>query len=188
MQWDSPPAPSASPPTTFFTPCSPLVWQWTKVGDFVPSCPIPRQRTCPTVWTSMLGSMNITGRQNGSVSHHQIDHKQNISRVSSQYSSLDSPPVESDARRSDSDLYRFWSLWRYTFQNFCFQFLEESRKACFSTWLELLLSRQLGKSLLGSGGQELGNELSAPYEVPQFPIEQIESKIRRWVSFGLTSL
>jgi len=57
----------------------------------------------------------------------------------------DSPPVESDARRSDSDLYR-----------------------------------QLGKSLLGSsGGQELGNELSAPYEVPQFPIEQIESKIRR---------
>merc|ERR1719220_1601910 len=40
-------------------------------------------------------------------------------------------------------------------------------------------NRQLGKSLLGSGGQELGNELSAPYEVPQFPIEQIESKIRR---------
>ena len=45
------------------------------------------------------------------------------------------------------------------------------------------LFRQLGKSLLGSGGQELGNELSAPYEVPQFPIEQIESKIRRSVSF-----
>ena len=47
---------------------------------------------------------------------------------------------------------------------------------------KILLShfRQLGKSLLGSsGGQELGNELSAPYEVPQFPIEQIESKIRR---------
>ena len=65
-----------------FTLCSPLVWQWTKVENFVPSCPFPRQRTCPTVWTSMLGSMNITGRQNGSVSHHQIDHKQNISRVS----------------------------------------------------------------------------------------------------------
>ena len=36
--------------------------------------------------------------------------------------------------------------------------------------------RQLGKSLLGSGGQELGNELSAPYEVPHFPIEKIETK------------
>ena len=48
--------------------------------------------------------------------------------------------------------------------------------------IKKLFFRQLGKSLLGSGGQELGNELSAPYEVPQFPIEQIESKIRRSVS------
>ena len=58
-------------------------------------------------------------------------------------------------------------LCKITFQNFACSF-------------QLSLSRQLGKSLLGSsGGQELGNELSAPYEVPQFPIEQIESKIRR---------
>ena len=45
--------------------------------------------------------------------------------------------------------------------------------------IKKLFFRQLGKSLLGSGGQELGNELSAPYEVPQFPIEQIQSKLAR---------
>jgi len=37
------------------------------------------------------------------------------------------------------------------------------------------LYRQLSKTLIGSEG--LSNELSAPYEVPQFPIEQIESKL-----------
>eukprot|EP00092_Neocalanus_flemingeri_P075416 GFUD01093427.1.p1 GENE.GFUD01093427.1~~GFUD01093427.1.p1 ORF type:complete len:789 (-),score=232.98 GFUD01093427.1:236-2602(-) len=41
------------------------------------------------------------------------------------------------------------------------------------------LYRQLSKNLLGSEGQGLGNELSAPYEVPQFPIEQIQSKLNR---------
>ena len=64
----------------------------------------------------------------------------------------------------------------------CLQFPVSIEKRKTTTHLKILLShfRQLGKSLLGSsGGQELGNELSAPYEVPQFPIEQIESKIRR---------
>eukprot|EP00091_Calanus_sinicus_P006647 TRINITY_DN17343_c0_g1_i1.p2 TRINITY_DN17343_c0_g1~~TRINITY_DN17343_c0_g1_i1.p2 ORF type:complete len:146 (-),score=45.33 TRINITY_DN17343_c0_g1_i1:262-699(-) len=41
------------------------------------------------------------------------------------------------------------------------------------------LYRQLSKHLIGSDGQGLGNELSAPYEVPQFPIEQIQSKLNR---------
>ena len=45
---------------------------------------------------------------------------------------------------------------------------------------QLLPPRHLGKTLLGSvQGQGLGNELSAPYEVPQFPIEQIETKLLR---------
>jgi len=38
--------------------------------------------------------------------------------------------------------------------------------------------RQLSQ-LLGKEGEQLGNELSAPYEVPQFPIEQIQSKLNR---------
>ena len=29
--------------------------------------------------------------------------------------------------------------------------------------------------------QQLSNEISAPYEVPQYPIEQIETKLIRWV-------
>ncbi|XP_023322408.1 AMP deaminase 2 isoform X4 [Eurytemora carolleeae] len=41
------------------------------------------------------------------------------------------------------------------------------------------LYRQMSKSLVGVDGQQLSNELSAPYEVPQFPIEQIESKLLR---------
>jgi hypothetical protein len=40
-----------------------------------------------------------------------------------------------------------------------------------------LLIRQLSKTLIGSEGPTLSNELSAPYEVPQFPIEQIETKL-----------
>ena len=47
--------------------------------------------------------------------------------------------------------------------------------------------RQLSKQLLGKDEVSLGNELSAPYEVPQFPIEQIESKIRRSVFLGMGS-
>ena len=39
--------------------------------------------------------------------------------------------------------------------------------------------RQLSKQLLGKGEEMLGNELSAPYEIPQFPIEQIQSKLQR---------
>ena len=66
------------------------------------------------------------------------------------------------------------------FKTIVSSFYRKAEKRVFKpNYVELLLSRQLGKSLLGSGGQELGNELSAPYEVPQFPIEQIESKIRR---------
>jgi len=40
------------------------------------------------------------------------------------------------------------------------------------------LYRQLSKNILGHEGH-LGNELSAPYEVPQFPIEQIETKLHK---------
>ena len=39
--------------------------------------------------------------------------------------------------------------------------------------------RQLSKQLLGKEEEVLGNELSAPYEVPQFPIEQIQSKLQK---------
>jgi len=56
----------------------------------------------------------------------------------------------------------------------------------FATYACLVLSilhifRQMSKSLVGVDGQQLSNELSAPYEVPQFPIEQIESKLLRLV-------
>ena len=44
--------------------------------------------------------------------------------------------------------------------------------------------RQLSKQLLGKGEDSLGNELSAPYEVPQFPIEQIEQKLHKVRSDG----
>ena len=38
--------------------------------------------------------------------------------------------------------------------------------ACINDFIFSIMPRKLGKSLLGSsGGQELGNELSAPYEV-----------------------
>ena len=39
--------------------------------------------------------------------------------------------------------------------------------------------RQLSKQLLGKEEEVMGNELSAPYEVPQFPIEQIQSKLQK---------
>lgn len=34
-----------------------------------------------------------------------------------------------------------------------------------------------GSPAFSGGQQELPNEISAPYEVPQFPIEQIEKKL-----------
>jgi len=37
--------------------------------------------------------------------------------------------------------------------------------------------RQLSKNLIGSEGAQLSNEVSAPYEFPQLPIEQIETKL-----------
>jgi len=37
--------------------------------------------------------------------------------------------------------------------------------------------RRMAKQLIGSDEPTLSNELSAPYEVPQFPIEQLESKL-----------
>ena len=43
--------------------------------------------------------------------------------------------------------------------------------------------RQLSKQLLKGEGS-LGNEISAPYEVPQFPIEQIEQKLHKVRSDG----
>ena len=44
--------------------------------------------------------------------------------------------------------------------------------------------RQFSKKLLGKEGESLGNEISAPYEIPQFPIEQIEQKLHRVRSDG----
>ena len=44
--------------------------------------------------------------------------------------------------------------------------------------------RQFSKQLLGKEGESLGNEISAPYEIPQFPIEQIEQKLHRVRSDG----
>lgn len=49
--------------------------------------------------------------------------------------------------------------------------------------------RQLSKMLIKDGEnkdgennqQQLSNEISAPYEVPQYPIEQIETKLIRLV-------
>ena len=48
--------------------------------------------------------------------------------------------------------------------------------------------RQLSKQFLGKDEDSLGNELSAPYEVPQFPIEQIEQKLHRVRSDGAKSV
>ena len=41
--------------------------------------------------------------------------------------------------------------------------------------------REMAKMLIGNGDdkQHLSNEISAPYEVPQYPIEQIETKLIR---------
>ena len=41
--------------------------------------------------------------------------------------------------------------------------------------------RQMAKRLIGPEASEkhLSNEISAPYEVPQYPIEQIETKLIR---------
>ena len=44
--------------------------------------------------------------------------------------------------------------------------------------------RHFSQQLLGKEGESLGNELSAPYEIPQFPIEQIEQKLHRVRSDG----
>ena len=40
----------------------------------------------------------------------------------------------------------------------------------------------MAKRLIGSevAEKQLSNEISAPYEVPQYPIEQIETKLIRW--------
>jgi hypothetical protein len=43
--------------------------------------------------------------------------------------------------------------------------------------------RQMAKMLIGnSEDKKLSNEISAPYEVPQYPIEQIETKLIRLVT------
>lgn len=41
--------------------------------------------------------------------------------------------------------------------------------------------RQMAKRLIGPeiAEKQLSNEISAPYEVPQYPIEQIETKLIR---------
>lgn len=40
--------------------------------------------------------------------------------------------------------------------------------------------RQMAKMLIGNNeDKQLSNEISAPYEVPQYPIEQIETKLIR---------
>ena len=44
--------------------------------------------------------------------------------------------------------------------------------------------RQFSKQLLRKEEDSLGNEISAPYEIPQFPIEQIEQKLHRVRSDG----
>lgn len=42
--------------------------------------------------------------------------------------------------------------------------------------------RQMNKMLIGTQEEkQLSNEISAPYEVPQYPIEQIETKLIRYV-------
>ena len=43
--------------------------------------------------------------------------------------------------------------------------------------------RQMAKRLIGPdvAEKQLSNEISAPYEVPQYPIEQIETKLIRYV-------
>ena len=42
--------------------------------------------------------------------------------------------------------------------------------------------RQMAKLLIGNEDKKLSNEISAPYEVPQYPIEQIETKLIRLVA------
>lgn len=43
--------------------------------------------------------------------------------------------------------------------------------------------RQIAKTLIGPeiAEKQLSNEISAPYEVPQYPIEQIETKLIRYI-------
>ena len=43
--------------------------------------------------------------------------------------------------------------------------------------------RQMAKRLIGPdvAEKQLSNEISAPYEVPQYPIEQIETKLIRYI-------
>ena len=56
-------------------------------------------------------------------------------------------------------------------------FPNESRKS----QLEGERIRQMAKRLIGSevAEKQLSNEISAPYEVPQYSIEQIETKLIR---------
>ena len=47
--------------------------------------------------------------------------------------------------------------------------------------------RQMAKRLIGPdvAEKQLSNEISAPYEVPQYPIEQIETKLIRYLWFTI---
>ena len=48
--------------------------------------------------------------------------------------------------------------------------------------------RQMAKLLIGNNeDKKLSNEISAPYEVPQYPIEQIETKLIRLVTLNYVS-
>ncbi len=45
------------------------------------------------------------------------------------------------------------------------------------------IANQMAKMLIGNAeDKKLSNEISAPYEVPQYPIEQIETKLIRSVT------
>ena len=68
-------------------------------------------------------------------------------------------------------------------------FVEKSNPLSTSLKAEGERYRQLSKMLItntagekGSENQQLSNEISAPYEVPQYPIEQIETKLIRLVA------
>ena len=116
--------------------------------------------------------MNTTGRPNGSVSHHHSIRKcqqQGFQQVC-QTQPSDSPPVESDPRRSDSDLYRFSY---YVHVDFYFQYsCGHEKNADFSPSLkanDFHVSGIWARACLAVGGRSWATSFPPPTRFPSSP-------------------
>ena len=99
-----------------FPPFQPLLSPCLAVGKRVRFCPFLSFSSSEDMSLNFnVGEYEYHGKAKRKCKSSSDNSKQNISKTwLSQPSSPDSPPVESDARRSDSDLYRF-GLFQNTF-------------------------------------------------------------------------